>query len=685
VEDVDIKYLAGNNDLKNRSAPLVSVLDSTRIDYIASNAIRITAPRARKRPYVADPLKVVLTLTNLSGIPYATEAGTGNSETQTLYHADQANFEVRWDQSSAASQAVLLSPHSPQNWSALAASAKATGGFPVVLAPRLLDRNTGIYNNRRWRVSKDKPALVDGQCQCEGYEPMRPNWCYGDDMAFTTLNVDGGVTNNNPFECAHQELCMQEPPQAGGHNPRSPQEADRAVISIAPFLSTSQFDIANLPDSALPSVIGKLVSTLINQSRIQGENILLTASPDIFTRWAISPSIEDTTRKALASAALGAFGGFLAKEFRDHDYQLGRRNCQWFLKQHFRLPLDNVVIKDYALSERARQKFVRTLPDGSSDIGIIPLLSPLDPDTNPIPEVKVKISRERLVPIVDAVADRLKLVSSRLLLGVDSGWLKELGFGAVWLILGGKLKRTLLTKLRTDLARQDLIQGSQEMNMADPNLKKTQYRTAGRREAYVEEITQAESVLKKDYQREQQQAERKRRLEEARKILARRRDQLVSSDPELVASNKEILTHAAYAAAAALATTRLLSPMLSVTSLAGIQLKMLSDIAKVFHIPFSEEIGKAFIGSLTGSLGTTALVTPTVTGVLGFLPIIRGLAGRLSYSVVAFGSTYAVGKVFQAHFASGGNLLNFNPAKARDLYKTKFQQGTHMAPDSLLA
>ena len=43
-----------------------------------------------------------------------------------------------------------------------------------------------------------------------------------------------------------------------------------------------------------------------------------------------------------------AFGGFLAKEFRDHDYQLGSRNCQWFLKRHFGLLLANVVIQDYA-------------------------------------------------------------------------------------------------------------------------------------------------------------------------------------------------------------------------------------------------------------------------------------------------------------------------------------------------
>jgi hypothetical protein len=35
------------------------------------------------------------------------------------------------------------------------------------------------------------------------------------------------------------------------------------------------------------------------------------------------------------------FGGFLSRRFREHDYQLGRRNCQWFLRQYFAIPTDH--------------------------------------------------------------------------------------------------------------------------------------------------------------------------------------------------------------------------------------------------------------------------------------------------------------------------------------------------------
>jgi hypothetical protein len=42
--------------------------------------------------------------------------------------------------------------------------------------------------------------------------------------------------------------------------------------------------------------------------------------------------------KALQCATLAAFGGFFARGFRAHDYELGRRNCQKFLLDHFVFP-----------------------------------------------------------------------------------------------------------------------------------------------------------------------------------------------------------------------------------------------------------------------------------------------------------------------------------------------------------
>ncbi len=215
VQDIDIMSLMGTRDLAREDAPVTSLLDSTPLDDIAAEVLKLGNPR-EKRPWVTDPLKLILTVTNLGGIPYAIEAGDGSAETQTLYHADQADFELRWEAGTPEGCAVGLSPYSAENWPALGEVAKATSAFPMALAPRMLKRSAGIYNNRRWRMSVSDPKPVDGGCQCETDTELKPNWKAADAKQFETLNVDGGVTNNNPFACAHQELCLQDPPVASG-------------------------------------------------------------------------------------------------------------------------------------------------------------------------------------------------------------------------------------------------------------------------------------------------------------------------------------------------------------------------------------------------------------------------------------------------------------------------------------
>ncbi len=456
VTDIDMQGLLDTRDLQSETDPIVSLLDSTIIDRVAETAVRVTKPRqAGRRIWVNDGLKVVLTLTNLGGIPYAIEEGSGSAETQTLYHADQRDFELRWEGNSASSSAVLLRPELSDNWDSLAACAKATSAFPFALAPRVLKSPAGIYNNRLWRVANDNPQPGLPECGCSSYQKLQPSWNAGDKDLYQSLNVDGGVTNNSPFECAHRELCQQAPPHAPGHNPRSGTEADRAVVSIAPFLSAPDFKFDTLPSRDLLSQFGQLMNTLVNQSRIQGENIILTRNPNVFSRFAISPSLSDSVLDALASASLGAFGGFLAEGFRDHDYQLGRRNCQRFLQQHFLLPMDNVVFRQYATGQEVIKRWSTKMDNQQKGMPIIPLVDDLDVEV-PRP-ARTAIARDDLEATIDLALARLKLILSRLLHGHGPGWITEPGFAAIWLLLKGKVRQTLLAQAGKALARQGLI------------------------------------------------------------------------------------------------------------------------------------------------------------------------------------------------------------------------------------
>ncbi len=71
VQEIDIKRLLETNDLKKRSAPVKSILDSSVIDDIADKIILGNIDvKYHHIPYVSSELKIYLTLSNLRGLPY---------------------------------------------------------------------------------------------------------------------------------------------------------------------------------------------------------------------------------------------------------------------------------------------------------------------------------------------------------------------------------------------------------------------------------------------------------------------------------------------------------------------------------------------------------------------------------------------------------------------------------------
>ena len=76
------------------------------------------------------------------------------------------------------------------------------------------------------------------------------------------------------------------------------------------------------------------------------------------------------------------------------------------------------------------------------------------------------------------------------------------------------------------------------------------------------------------------------------------------------------------------------------------------------------------IASLAGSL------IPATSGIgaasmLKAVPIIGTIAGGFVMPVLSAGATYAIGKAFIQHFASGGTLLDFNPPDYREFIRAQ--------------
>jgi hypothetical protein len=156
--------------------------------------------------------------------------------------------------------------------------------------------------------------------------------------------------NNEPFELVRRRLAINN---GTWLNPRAGNEANASVLMIDPFptdppqtVGTKYKELISVEKLIMPLFDSLMTNALFSQDLLQS-----IFHPDFYSRYMIGPVRKLTDGSVapipLASSPLSAFGGFIHFLFRDHDYHLGRYNCQQFLRYHYRLPLDN-PIAEYA-------------------------------------------------------------------------------------------------------------------------------------------------------------------------------------------------------------------------------------------------------------------------------------------------------------------------------------------------
>jgi len=338
VNRIDISQLLKTDDVGG-GKPLISLLDCTIIDDIANFAL--TPSRPQPRPYIASDLTLFLSLTNVRGVPYRLYDDPNPTVNEfTAYYGDKLRFETTIGDAKPQSEFAKALPAGESgkgSWDLLKLAAKATGAVPVALASRVIPREVADYAVPGWEsIAGDPPRIPPA------FPPGIPS-------TMETLVVDGGVTNNSPFSLAHDYLAAKNPEAQLGHNPTTPGTANAAVITVAPFPMLDTFDPAfkAAEQQGLWSILGKTFGVTLAQSRFIGEHLDELLGKPIFSRFSISPSDPDMeNQNALQCATLNAFGGFFSREFRKHDFLLGRRNCQQFLRAHLKLPMSNPVIDE---------------------------------------------------------------------------------------------------------------------------------------------------------------------------------------------------------------------------------------------------------------------------------------------------------------------------------------------------
>ena len=125
---------------------------------------------------------------------------------------------------------------------------------------------------------------------------------------------------------------------------------------------------------------------------------------------------------------------------------------------------------------------------------------------------------------------------------------------------------------------------------------------------------------------------------------------------------------------ASLAVGLLPGGVLDLAALAALQLSLVSSLATTYKLDFSSNVVQSLIGTLLEWTIVRSVSQP-LASLLWFVPVVGPIASAFSLSALFAASTYATGKVFTQHFATGGTLLTFDPAQVREHYEEEFQRG----------
>ncbi|MGA7437869.1 MAG: hypothetical protein WBW32_07035 [Luteibacter sp.] len=427
VKRIDVRALLGKTDLADPARPIASLLDSSCLDAIADDMLAYQRAEVA-RPYVANPLKCVFTVTNLRGVPYMV-LFKGNPEIPghgMMAHADWLRFAVdtgqgRYDPAwRYPDERAVSGPNHPTSpaWRGIMDAALASSAFPAGLRYREVARPWTDYDQR--------VVVVPGQGGQAVPVPIPPAWSDGEATQgdYRFVAVDGGAMDNEPFELARTELAGTL-----GRNPREGNRVNRIVIMLDPFPEAEAPGPIEAADTNLVESMAALFGAWKQQARFKPEEVALALDTTVYSRFMIAPSrppAEGNARwiggRALAAGALGGFSGFLAEAYRHHDFLLGRRNCQRFLSERLLVPASNPIFARWVNND-ALAGYLRTI-DGETYAPVIPLVGGCQGLREPVPSwPRGALDIDVLMPLVESRMQALYTSATTTMGGRFATWL----------------------------------------------------------------------------------------------------------------------------------------------------------------------------------------------------------------------------------------------------------------------
>ena len=117
-------------------------------------------------------------------------------------------------------------------------------------------------------------------------------------------------------------------------------------------------------------------------------------------------------------------------------------------------------------------------------------------------------------------------------------------------------------------------------------------------------------------------------------------------------------------------------PLLDFAGVTAVQLDMMKKLTNLYNDNYSENVGKAFIASVT----STSLARMGAS-LIKAIPGIGTVLGVVSMSIMSGASTYALGNVITYFLDKGIGLEDINEDLARKVYSENLEKGKKVAED----
>jgi hypothetical protein len=488
-------------DVKDFYIP--AALNSDFIDQVAQKFERyvedLAAREAASVPrttFLSEAVELFMTLFNVTGMKYELSSKALSATKQYVSeHRDLAHF--RWDNNYHRDGRMEITFQNLQNLPTLLQASMATGAFPVGLRARIVERPAKyIWHNPFFRknnkFNKDTINL--------GPEVL------GEEDLYRSLNADGGTSNNEPVELMRDLMLqirlseqnkLKELQEFAAMSETERMVAktmltNYSIILIDPFPSYD-FPIKEPEPTSdhLFRYAPKLVFAMNSQLQFDAKEAIDAYNKDNYGLHVIAPSRRSAPKPeyAIACGALGGFGGFLSREYRVHDFFLGRHNCQSFLRKYFVVnpdepkpapgkPNDNyqcvqAVLEGYQ-DQRALERYCFTDENEKRWVPIIPdvlLKEPIRVRKIQVDEStrivewdepgKLPLYRMNLPQndFLEAYREKIERRANRLLNNAyDSNWFGDLIRKIVAARLDDRVAGKVIDIIKEELVKRELIQ-----------------------------------------------------------------------------------------------------------------------------------------------------------------------------------------------------------------------------------